>query len=117
MPTAAETFSEALRYWMDRREMTQAALATRSGVGQTTISLYLRPAARSQTARGTTGSPTLANIEALAKALRIDVLDLLRPASHAERDLLDSVRAVIEERTAAAAEPAPPRGKRQAAAT
>lgn len=113
MPTATENLAESLRYWMERRKLTQAALATKSGIGQTTISLYLRPDARDQTARGAKGSPTLANIEALASALRIDVWELLRPASHAERDLLDSVRALIEERSRA---DEAPRVKRQAAA-
>jgi transcriptional regulator with XRE-family HTH domain len=110
MPTAAENFADALRYWMDKRELNQAELALKSGVGQTTISLYLRPAARDDTARGTKGSPTLANIETLATALQVDVVDLLRPASRAERDLLESVRALVEERASVVERP---RAKRQ----
>ena len=93
--------------------MTQATLAAKSGIGQTTISLYLRPDARNPTSRGGQGSPTLANIEALAGALRVDVLDLLRSASHTERDLFDSVRALIEERAPNAIGGSP--GKRQGA--
>ena len=84
-------FAQCLRYHMTTLKITQAELAKRSGIGQTTISLYLRPAARTDTVSGKAGSPTLANIEALADALGIEAWELLRIVTPAERDILRAV--------------------------
>lgn len=54
---------------MDAQGIKQQRLAQLSGVGQTTISKLLRQKA----------SPTLDTLEALAKALRVNVRDLLNP--------------------------------------
>ncbi len=86
-----EVFAACLRHHMTDRGVTQAELAKRSGIGQTTISLYLRPKARGDTASGKTGSPTLANVEALADALGVEVWELLRVVTPAERELLRAV--------------------------
>jgi transcriptional regulator with XRE-family HTH domain len=86
-----EVFAACLRHHMTDRGVTQAELAKRSGIGQTTISLYLRPEARGGTVSGKTGSPTLANVEALADALGVEVWELLRVVTPAERELLRAV--------------------------
>jgi transcriptional regulator with XRE-family HTH domain len=84
-------FAQCLRYHMTTQKITQAELARRSGIGQTTISLYLRPKARGDTVSGKAGSPTLANIEALADALGVEVWELLRMVTPAERELMRAV--------------------------
>ena len=86
-----KVFAECLRHHMTSQGLTQSALAKKSGIGQTTISLYLRPAARTDTVSGKAGSPTLANIEALADALGIEAWELLRIVTPAERDILRAV--------------------------
>jgi transcriptional regulator with XRE-family HTH domain len=86
-----EVFANCLRHHMAERSVTQSELAKRSGIGQTTISLYLRPKARGDTVSGKAGSPTLANIEALAHALGVEVWELLRVVTPAERELLRAV--------------------------
>jgi transcriptional regulator with XRE-family HTH domain len=84
-------FAQCLRYHMTTLNITQAELAKRSGIGQTTISLYLRPRARGDTVSGKAGSPTLANVEALADALGVEVWELLRMVTPAERELMRAV--------------------------
>jgi transcriptional regulator with XRE-family HTH domain len=86
-----DVFAACLRHHMTERGITQAELAKRSGIGQTTISLYLRPKARGDTVSGKAGSPTLANVEALALALGVEVWELLRVVTPAERDLIRAV--------------------------
>lgn len=114
MTSAAQNLAVSLRFWMDQKQLTQQALSAKSGVGQTTISLYLRPEARDQTARGTKGSPTLANIEALAAALGVEVWQLLAPATSQELGLFDAVRAVLHEQRAGYSTPPSKHGKRRA---
>jgi len=92
-----EVFAECLRHYMAERQVTQKELAKRSGIGQTTISLYLRPKARNDRPSGKVGSPTLANIESLAIALEVEVWELLRPINPAERDLLRAVSRLVNE--------------------
>lgn len=86
-----EVFAACLRHHMTTQGISQAELAKRSGIGQTTISLYLRPQSRGDTVSGKTGSPTLANVEALADALGVEVWELLRMVTPQERELLRAV--------------------------
>jgi transcriptional regulator with XRE-family HTH domain len=113
-PFVTAVLADNLLYFMEKRGMTQAQLAKRSGLGQTTISLYLRPGARGGTASGTAPSPTLARVQALADALGVELWELLRPLTPAQRDLIRSVDAVIAERTSTA-EPQTDSRKRRAA--
>lgn len=93
-----ETFAANLTHFMSAKGLTQAQVGAKSGLGQTTISLYTRPRARNgDTATGKLPSPTLANIEAVAEALGVEVWELLRPLTPAKRDLLKSLEAVIAE--------------------
>lgn len=93
--TAAETLAAALKHYMAARGLTQKELEKLSGVAQTTISLYMRPDARSVTSRGKQGSPTLSNIEALAHALGVQAWELLCPADGAEREFIDGLRSLM----------------------
>jgi DNA-binding XRE family transcriptional regulator len=52
--SAGEVLSENLTLFMAEAKMTQAKLAKESGVGQTTISLYQRPDARTPPSLATT---------------------------------------------------------------
>jgi transcriptional regulator with XRE-family HTH domain len=97
-----KTFAANLRYFMDAKKIKQVKLAQKTGLGQTTISLYLRPDARNNdTASGQSASPTLARVEAIADALEVEVWELLRPLTPTQRDLIKSVEAVIAEQTKA----------------
>ncbi|WP_421885185.1 helix-turn-helix domain-containing protein [Methylibium sp.] len=89
-----------LKHFMKARELTQAGLAKACNLGQTTISLYLNPSNRKDTATGREASPTLARVQVLADALEVELWELLRPLTQSQRDLLRSVEAVIAEQTA-----------------
>ena len=65
------------------RGISQAKLAKLSGVGQTTISLMLRPADRYNPTGNAGSSPTVERIAMLANALNIKPWELLHP--HPER--------------------------------
>jgi transcriptional regulator with XRE-family HTH domain len=113
-----QVLAENLDHFMRERGITQQALALKSGVGQTTISLYLRPEARKDTHSGGAASPTLAKIEALASALEVDMWELLRPLTANERDLLRRIELVVAEQMAKyeptpSAASAPPKGARR----
>jgi len=62
---------------MSTRSISQYALAKKSGIAQSTISLYLNPDARQSKRRPR--SAKLAEIEILAAALDVSPLDLLQP--------------------------------------
>lgn len=98
-PPITETLAENLEHFMTAKGVVQKELAKRSGIGQTTISLYLNPGSRNDTASGKPGSPALVKVEALADALEVELWELLRPLTPAQRDLIRSVDALIAERT------------------
>lgn len=95
-----------LAYFMQVKGKTQKELGKTSRVGQTTISLYLNPDSRNPTSNGKLPSPVLAKVNALADALGIELWELLRPLTPAERELIKSVDAVIAEKTRRAPMPA-----------
>lgn len=64
---------------------TQAALAEKSGVAQTTISLYLNPKKRLKSKSGKEPSAKMTELKALADALGCGVWVLLREMSERER--------------------------------
>ncbi len=80
--------AENLAYFMREKSMKQQALSERSGVAQTTISLYLNPSNRKDSASGKPKSGKLAEVEALAQGLEITVSDLLLDATPEQRKLL-----------------------------
>jgi transcriptional regulator with XRE-family HTH domain len=98
-----EVLAENLARIMADRGMTQQTLANLSGVGQTTISLYLRPGDRLQGARARPPSAKLSEVEAIAQALGVQIWDLLVRLTPAERDMLRGAWAMISEQRAAAA--------------
>ncbi|WP_429942000.1 XRE family transcriptional regulator [Achromobacter xylosoxidans] len=78
-PTLNETLAANLARLMDRRGWTQAALAKQSGVGQTTISLYLNPERRQPSKSGKIPSAKLTEVESLANAVGVEPWELLKP--------------------------------------
>lgn len=76
-----DILAKNLAYEMERRMLTQAGLAKLSGVSQTTISLYLNPRRRERSKTGKAVSANLADVQAVASALGMDVWELLLPPS------------------------------------
>ncbi len=67
--------AEALKHWREVRGLSQRGLAERTGLHYVHI-------ARLELAQG---NPTVATLETLAEALRIDVVDLFRTPTNAKR--------------------------------
>ena len=86
-----EVLASSLKYFMQKRSMKQADLATKSGVGQTTISLYLNPSNRKTGASGKPASAKLTEVEMLADALEVNVWELLRDLESNEREAYEQI--------------------------
>jgi transcriptional regulator with XRE-family HTH domain len=90
--TVNQLLATNLARLMQARGLNQERLAAKCGMGQTTVSLYLHPERRKPTATGKEGSAKLADVALMARALRVEVAELLRgdPADDAanmsERD-------------------------------
>lgn len=76
---ANQTLADNLRRLMEEADLKQKALEARSGVKQTTISLYLRPEDRIPGKDGKAGSAKLTEVEQLAQAFGIQAWELLQP--------------------------------------
>ncbi len=101
--------AEALAYYMERGNWTQAALSNKSGVGQTTISLYLRPESRKPGAKGKLPSAKLTEVEMIAGVLGVEVWELLRPMSPSHRAAYAKIEQAFKDLEASP--PAPTRSK------
>ena len=64
---------------MEKAGHKQASLAKLSGIGQTTISLYLNPGRRQPSKSGKVPSAKFGEVETLAEVLGVEPWDLLRP--------------------------------------
>lgn len=73
------TLAKNIDRLMRERGLVQASLSKKSGVAQTTISLYLNPDRRQPSKTGKIPSAKLTEVEALADALDIPLTDLLSP--------------------------------------
>lgn len=103
-----EVLAENLGYFMRQKGLSPAALGKKAGMGQTTVSLYLRPKDRGAGSKGKEPSGKVAEVQRLADALEIEPWELLRPLTAAQRDFYRSMEALIAERTRAAAAPVEP---------
>lgn len=93
-----EVLADNLRYFMALRKLTsQSALAERSGVAQRTISNYLRPALRLEGSSGKAPSAKVSELEMVAKALDVEVWQLLRQLTPAERIIYAKVEEAFAE--------------------
>lgn len=91
-----QVLAENLRVRMEG--WTQTSLAEKSGVAQTTISLYMNPQRRNASSTGREPSAKLAEVEKLAAALGCNPLALLvdKSAHHIPFDLIDELSALDE---------------------
>jgi hypothetical protein len=64
---------------IQKKGLKQNSLDKKSGVRQTTISLYLSPDRRKPGKDGKAGSAKLTEVEMLARALEVEPWELLRP--------------------------------------
>lgn len=84
MPSLNDTLASNLALLMESAGYTQASLAKLSGIGQTTISLYLNPSRRQPSKSGKIPSAKFGEVETLAKVLGVEPWDLLRPRDVAQ---------------------------------
>lgn len=86
-----EALAANLKELMEKRGLTQMALAKLCGIGQTTISLYLNPERRRTGADGKPGSAKLTEVEMLAAALDVQPWELIRPMNEVEREVYKKI--------------------------
>ena len=91
-PTLNEILATNLARLMEKTGHKQASLAAASGVGQTTISLYLNPGRRQPSKSGKVPSAKFGEVEALADALGVMPWDLLRPDDDGEASVIAAPR-------------------------
>jgi hypothetical protein len=82
---ANQVIAEALRHYMGRK-WNNVTLAKAAGVAEGTIRNYLAPEKRLAGASGKAPSAKVTELEQLADALGIELVDLLRDESPAQRD-------------------------------
>lgn len=78
-PSLNEILATNLARLMENAGHKQASLARLSGIGQTTISLYLNPGRRQPSKSGKIPSAKFGEVETLAEVLGVEPWDLLRP--------------------------------------
>ena len=88
-----DVIADNLQHYMRERGLNQSQLASASGVGQTTISLYLTPARRLPSKSGKSPSAKVTELAQLAIALQIDVWQLMRDMTPEERTFYSSIEA------------------------
>lgn len=72
-----EILAKNIAALMERHGLVQSALSKKSGVAQTTVSLYLNPDRRQPSKTGKVPSAKLTEVEALARALDVPLVQLL----------------------------------------
>ncbi len=72
-----EILAKNIESLMKSKGLVQSALSKKSGVAQTTVSLYLNPDRRQPSKTGKIPSAKLTEVEALAKALDVSLVQLL----------------------------------------
>ncbi|MFY3577137.1 LexA family transcriptional regulator [Achromobacter xylosoxidans] len=78
-PSLNDILATNLARLMEQAGHKQASLAKLSGIGQTTISLYLNPGRRQPSKSGKVPSAKFGEVETLAEVLGVKPWDLLRP--------------------------------------
>jgi transcriptional regulator with XRE-family HTH domain len=94
--------ADNLAYWMGERKLTQQALAVEAKVSQKTISNYLNPAQRTEGSRGKPGSPKLVELDRIAHALGVELWQLTRQMTPAERSVYETVEKAFRDLLVAA---------------
>jgi transcriptional regulator with XRE-family HTH domain len=93
----ARNLAAAMAEFDSGRGISQNQLAKDSGVGQTTISLYLYPQRRAATGGKSPPGPTLERVALLAKILHIEPYLLLHPDMQRARREQEMYRKIEEE--------------------
>lgn len=97
-PSINEVLADNLRFFMTERGIdTQAALAKKCLLSQRSISNYLSPKLRVVGSKGKEPSAKLSEVERLADALQVEVWQLLRPMSKADRVIYSKVEEAFNE--------------------
>lgn len=92
-----EVLAINLAHFMKEQGFTQASLARKVGIAQRTIGNYLKPALRqAESKSGKAASAKLTEVEKLCEGLGIEVWELLRPISPAERQFYRQVEESFE---------------------
>ena len=73
--------AENLARFMRDKGLTQMTLAGKADMGETTVSLYLNPGRRSAGKSGKEPSAKLAEVQRLAKAIDVELWQLLQPST------------------------------------
>lgn len=110
-----EILATNLDYFMKAKGLNQATLGSRADIGQTTISLYLKPKRRLEGKSGKEPSAKLAQVQRLADALEVELWELLRPLTPVQREFYRSMDALLKTHPATeqlAAPVDPPRKRR-----
>ncbi len=79
--TASQVVADNLKSLMKEKGWSQPALAEKSSVAQRSISNLLRPTERAASKSGKAPSPTVAQVEAVARAFDLEAWQLLCPMS------------------------------------
>lgn len=96
--------AQNLAFHMKERKETQSSLARKSGVGQTTIGVYLDPDRRKLSATGKMPSAKISELALLADALEIHVWELLIDApEQSRRNIRDMITVMTRPVSEAAA--------------
>lgn len=98
-----DVLADNLAYYMGERKLKQQALAEKSGMGQTTVSLYLNPSRRKISKSGKIPSAKLSEVEQLSKCLGVEIWQLLRPMSPSDRVAYEALEVAFK-----ALQPKPP---------
>lgn len=88
-----QVLARNLAFWMSEAGLTQTALAKRAEVDQKTISNYLNPKQRVAGSKGKEPSAKLTELSKIARALAIDVWQLLRDQTESERKMYAAIEA------------------------
>lgn len=84
--TINQTVAYALAYYMDKSGLTEKQLGSTAGVSPRTVGNFLRPEARVSGSRGKEPSGKLTELALIARALGVDVADLVTSMSDDERE-------------------------------
>lgn len=86
-----QVLADNLAHFMNERKITQMDLAKKVGMGQTTVSLYLHPERRKISSTGKVPSAKLSDVAAIAACLDIEIWQLLRPLTPAQRKAYEAI--------------------------
>lgn len=117
-PAIGAVLATNLAFFMKEKGFTQSSLGKKAGLAQRTIGNYLNPALRqAESKTGKAPSAKLTEVEKIAVALQIEVWELLRPLTPAEREFYRQIEESFDRlRKMATQQPDPTSGRPRSAA-